>query len=95
MTISPIIIIGIAVVVAVGVIIWGIISVRSEKDIIEERLARIENANTVFPRTGRSDPKTSPPKRRRAPFRIGSTASFPSEASAKNGVSSFPAPTSS
>ncbi len=48
MTINPIIIIGIAVVIAVGVVIWGIISVRSEKDIIEERLARIENANTSF-----------------------------------------------
>jgi tight adherence protein B len=43
-----IIVIGIAVVVAIGVIIWGIVSVRSEKDIIEERLSRIENANTSF-----------------------------------------------
>jgi len=48
MTIDPIIIIGISVVVAVGVIIWGIISVRSEKDIIEERLARIEDANMSY-----------------------------------------------
>ncbi|MCC6803314.1 MAG: type II secretion system F family protein [Anaerolineae bacterium] len=48
MTINPIIIIGVAVVIAIGVIIWGIISVRSEKDIIEERLSRIENANTSF-----------------------------------------------
>jgi tight adherence protein B len=43
-----IIVIGIAVVIAIGVIIWGIVSVRSEKDIIEERLSRIENANTSF-----------------------------------------------
>jgi tight adherence protein B len=43
-----IIVIAIAVVVAIGVIIWGIVSVRSEKDIIEERLSRIENANTSF-----------------------------------------------
>jgi tight adherence protein B len=48
MTISPIIIIGIAALVAVGVIIWGIVSVRSEKDIIEERLARIEDANISY-----------------------------------------------
>ncbi len=45
---SPIIIIAIAAVVAVGVIIWGIVSVRSEKDIIEERLARIEDNNSSF-----------------------------------------------
>jgi tight adherence protein B len=43
-----VIVIVIAVVVAIGVIIWGIVSVRSEKDIIEERLSRIENANTSF-----------------------------------------------
>jgi tight adherence protein B len=48
MTINPIIIIGVAVVIAIGVVIWGIISVRSEKDIIEERLSRIENANMSF-----------------------------------------------
>ena len=45
---SPVIIIGIAVVVAVGVIIWGIVSVRTEKDIIEDRLSRIENASSSF-----------------------------------------------
>lgn len=43
-----VIVIGIAIVVAIGVIIWGIVSVRTEKDIIEERLARIENANASF-----------------------------------------------
>jgi tight adherence protein B len=48
MTIDPLIIIGISVLLAVGVIIWGVISVRSEKDIIEERLARIENANMSY-----------------------------------------------
>jgi tight adherence protein B len=48
MTINPLIIMGVAVVIAIGVIIWGIISVRSEKDIIEERLSRIENANMSF-----------------------------------------------
>jgi len=44
--VSPVIIIGIAVVIAVGVIIWGIVSVRTEKDIIEDRLSRIENASS-------------------------------------------------
>lgn len=48
MTISPVLIIGVAVVIAIGVIIWGIISVRSEKDIIEERLSRIEDANMSY-----------------------------------------------
>lgn len=48
MTIDPIIIMGIAVALAIGVIVWGIISVRSEKDIIEERLARIEDANMSY-----------------------------------------------
>ena len=48
MTIDPLIIIGISVLLAVGVIIWGVISVRSEKDIIEERLARIEDANMSY-----------------------------------------------
>ena len=48
MQIDPIIIIGGAVVLAVGIIIWGIISVRSEKDIIEERLGRYENDQQSF-----------------------------------------------
>lgn len=48
MTIDPIVIMGIAVALAIGVIVWGIISVRSEKDIIEERLARIEDANMSY-----------------------------------------------
>ncbi len=48
MEISPVLIIGVAVAIAVGVIIWGIISVRSEKDIIEERLSRIEDANMSY-----------------------------------------------
>ncbi len=48
MTISPVLIIGVAVAIAIGVIIWGIISVRSEKDIIEERLSRIEDANMSY-----------------------------------------------
>lgn len=43
-----VIIIGIAVVVAIGVIVWGIVSVRTEKDIIEERLARIEDSSSSF-----------------------------------------------
>src|SRR5262249_55678897 len=46
--VSPIIIIAVAAVVAVGVVIWGIVSVRSEKDIIEERLARIEDSSSSF-----------------------------------------------
>jgi tight adherence protein B len=37
-----IVIIGAAVAIAIGIVIWGIISVRSEKDIIEERLGRYE-----------------------------------------------------
>lgn len=45
---DPIIIIGIAVVAAVGVIIYGVISVRSEKDIIEERLGRYDEQNQSF-----------------------------------------------
>lgn len=63
MTIDPIIIMGIAVALAIGVIVWGIISVRSEKDIIEERLARIEDANMSYlelddlPETVSSDEK--------------------------------------
>lgn len=48
MQIDPIIIIAGAVVLAVGIIIWGIISVRSEKDIIEERLGRYENEQQSF-----------------------------------------------
>lgn len=45
---DPIIIIGIAVVAAVGVIIYGVVSVRSEKDIIEERLGRYDEQNQSF-----------------------------------------------
>lgn len=45
---DPIIIIVIAVVAAVGVIVYGIISVRSEKDIIEERLGRYDEQNQSF-----------------------------------------------
>jgi tight adherence protein B len=40
-----IIIIGVAVLVAIIIIAWGIYSVRSEKDIIEERLSRYEAGN--------------------------------------------------
>ncbi|MBL8131481.1 MAG: type II secretion system F family protein [Anaerolineae bacterium] len=45
---DPILIIGIAVVAAVGVIIYGVISVRSERDIIEERLGRYDEQNSSF-----------------------------------------------
>jgi tight adherence protein B len=41
---TQIIVIVIAAVVAVGVIIWGVINVRTEKDLIQERLERIEQA---------------------------------------------------
>jgi tight adherence protein B len=40
-----ILIIAAAALIAGGIIIWGIVSVRSEKDIIEERLGRYEEAN--------------------------------------------------
>ena len=64
MTIDPLLIIGISVALAVGVIVWGIISVRSEKDIIEERLARIEDANMSYmeldlPETQSNEKQTS------------------------------------
>ncbi|MBW4436277.1 MAG: type II secretion system F family protein [Pleurocapsa minor GSE-CHR-MK-17-07R] len=45
MTGIQIVIIAAAAVAAVGIIIWGIVSVRSEKDIIEERLGRYEEGN--------------------------------------------------
>lgn len=41
---TQIIVIVIAAVVAIGVIIWGVINVRTEKDLIQERLERIEQA---------------------------------------------------
>ena len=41
---TQILVIVIAAVVAVGVIIWGVINVRTEKDLIQERLERIEQA---------------------------------------------------
>ncbi len=44
----PVVILIVAIAIAIGVIIWGIVSVRSEKDIIEERLARIEDNNSSF-----------------------------------------------
>ncbi len=47
-SINPILIIGIAVVAAIGVMVFGIISVRSEKDIIEERLGRYEKDSQSF-----------------------------------------------
>ncbi len=45
---EPILIIGIAVVVAVGVIIYGVISVRSERDLLSERLERFEQDQSSF-----------------------------------------------
>jgi tight adherence protein B len=45
---DPIIILIIAGIAAVGVIIYGIISVRTEKDIIEERLGRYDEQNASF-----------------------------------------------
>ncbi|MBK8021362.1 MAG: type II secretion system F family protein [Chloroflexi bacterium] len=45
---DPIIIIAIAVVAAVGVIVYGVVSVRSERDIIEERLGRYDEQNQSF-----------------------------------------------
>lgn len=39
---EQVIIIAVAALVAVGIIIWGIVNVRSEKDLIEERLGRYE-----------------------------------------------------
>ncbi len=45
---EQLIIIGIAGVVAVAVIVIGIISVRSEKDLVEERLGRYEQGYQSF-----------------------------------------------
>lgn len=58
------IIIGVAVVVAIGVIIYGVVSVRSERDIIEERLGRYEQDATSFllddlPETEEPDERSS------------------------------------
>ncbi len=44
---TQIIIVAVAALVAVGIIIWGIISVRTEKDIVEERLSSIEQMESV------------------------------------------------
>jgi tight adherence protein B len=46
MTSIQVIVIIIAALIAVGIIAWGIYSVRSEKDLIEERLGRYEETNT-------------------------------------------------
>lgn len=43
---TQIIIIVVAALVALGVIIWGVVNVRSEKDLIEERLGRYEEEYT-------------------------------------------------
>ncbi len=48
MSIDPIIVIIAAVLLAGGVIVWGIISVRTEKDIIEERLINYEKEANSF-----------------------------------------------
>lgn len=48
MQIDPIIILVGAFILAAGVIVWGIISVRTEKDIIEERLINYEKETTSF-----------------------------------------------
>lgn len=41
-------VIAVAALVAVGIVIWGIVSVRSEKDLIEERLGRYEEGGQTF-----------------------------------------------
>jgi hypothetical protein len=43
-----IIVIGAAVLIAAGIVIWGIVSVRTEKDLIEERLGRFEDGGQSF-----------------------------------------------
>ena len=48
MQIDQIIVIVVAVLLAGGVIVWGIVSVRTEKDIIEERLSNYEKEATSF-----------------------------------------------
>jgi len=70
-----VIVIIVAVAVAIGVIIWGIVSVRSEKDIIEERLARIETANTSFLQIDET-PEDKVVERKAACFKTASTQSF-------------------
>jgi tight adherence protein B len=48
MTSIQVIVIGAAVLIAVGIVIWGIISVRTEKDLIEERLSTFEDGGESF-----------------------------------------------
>ena len=48
MTSLQITIITIAAIVAVGIVLWGVVSVRSEKDLIEERLGRYEEGGQTF-----------------------------------------------
>jgi tight adherence protein B len=43
-----IVVIAVAALVAVGIVIWGIVSVRTEKDLIEERLGRYEEGAQGF-----------------------------------------------
>ncbi len=48
-------IIALAALVAVGIVLWGIVSVRSEKDLIEERLGRFEEGGQTFLDLGDED----------------------------------------
>jgi tight adherence protein B len=41
-------VIAVATLVAVGIVLWGVVSVRSEKDLIEERLGRYEEGGQTF-----------------------------------------------
>lgn len=56
-------VIAVAALVAVGIIIWGIISVRSEKDLIEERLGRYEEGGQTFLNLTDDDEQVEEPKR--------------------------------
>lgn len=56
-------IIALAALVAVGIVLWGIVSVRSEKDLIEERLGRFEEGGQTFLDLGDEDEAAEDVKR--------------------------------
>lgn len=60
---TTIIVVAVAALVAVGIIIWGVVSVRSEKDLIEERLGRYEETNQSFLDLTDEDEQTDDKKR--------------------------------
>lgn len=61
---EQVIIIAVAALVAVGIIIWGIVNVRSEKDIIEERLGRYEEEISGMLNLAESEEEEQPTEKR-------------------------------